>query len=209
GARLVGCKIGLTSEAVQQQLGVDQPDYGMLFADMEVMNGAIVPWGELHQPKAEAEIAFVLKADLPSDEITTVELFSAIDYAVAAIEIVGSRVKDWDIRITDTIADNASASHFVLGHKPVPLTHLDLITSRMRLYKNAELMSEGRGSDCLGSPLTATMWLAKTIARLGRPLKTGDIVLTGALGPMVNVEPGDHIKAGIEGLGEVSVRFGK
>lgn len=209
GARLVGCKIGLTSEAVQKQLGVDQPDFGLLFDDMEVMHGAEIPWAALMQPKAEAEIAFVMKKDLPSPSITTAELFSAIDYAVAAIEIVGSRIENWNIRITDTIADNASASHFVLGHKPVPLTHLDLITSRMQLFQNGEKVSEGTGADCLGSPLTATMWLAKTMARLGRPLRAGDIVLTGALGPMAAVQPGDTIRAIFDGLGEVSVRFGK
>jgi len=209
GARLVGCKIGLTSEAVQKQLGVDQPDYGMLFDDMEVMHGAEIPWGSMMQPKAEAEIAFVLKENLPTESITTADLFSAIDYAVAAIEIVGSRIENWNIKIADTIADNASASHFVLGHRPLPLTHLDLITSRMQLFKNAEKVSEGTGADCLGSPLTATMWLAKTMARLGSPLKAGDIILTGALGPMVAVEPGDKVRAVFDGLGEVSVRFGQ
>ncbi len=208
GARQIGCKIGLTSEAVQKQLGVDQPDYGLLFDDMEVMHGAVVPWDQLMQPKAEAEIAFVMKKSLPSASITTAELFSAIDYAVAAIEIVGSRIENWNIRIADTIADNASASHFVLGHRPLPLTHLDLITSRMQLFKNAEKVSEGTGADCLGSPLTATMWLAKTMAKLGSPLQAGDIVLTGALGPMVAVEPGDSVRAVFDGLGEVSVRFG-
>ena len=208
GARLVGCKIGLTSEAVQKQLGVDQPDFGMLFDDMEVMHGAEISCQELMQPRAEAEIAFVMKKDLPSVSITTAELFSAIDYAVAAIEIVGSRIKDWNIRITDTIADNASASHFVLGHKPVPLTHLDLITSRMQMFKNGAKVAEGTGAACLGSPLTATMWLAKTMARFKKPLQAGDIVLTGALGPMTKIEPGDSIRAVFDGLGEVSVRFG-
>ncbi|MEL7533502.1 MAG: fumarylacetoacetate hydrolase family protein [Bacteroidota bacterium] len=209
GARQIGCKIGLTSEAVQKQLGVDQPDYGLLFDDMEVMHGAVIPWDQLMQPKAEAEIAFVMKENLPSASITTAELFSAIDYAVAAIEIVGSRIENWNIGIVDTIADNASASHFVLGHRPLPLTHLDLITSRMQLFKNTEKVSEGTGADCLGSPLTATMWLAKTMAKLGSPLQAGDIVLTGALGPMVAVEPGDSIRAVFDGLGEVSVRFGQ
>ncbi|MEO0471807.1 MAG: fumarylacetoacetate hydrolase family protein [Bacteroidota bacterium] len=209
GARSVGCKIGLTSEAVQAQLGVDQPDYGVLFDDMEVLHGAVVPWSELMQPKAEAEVAFVLKQDLPDTSITTAELISAVDYALASIEIVGSRIENWNIKITDTIADNASASHFVLGHRPVKLEAIDLINCGVKVYKNGELASEGKGAACLGSPITALMWLAKTMARLGNPLKAGDIVLSGALGPMVPVEPGDEVKAVFDTLGEVRVRFGK
>ncbi len=208
GARAVGCKIGLTSESVQQQLGVDQPDYGVLFDDMEVMHGGEIPWEAVMQPKAEAEIAFVLKKDLNSTSITTSNLISAIDYALAAIEIVGSRIENWNIRITDTIADNASSSHFVLGHKPVRLEHLDLLNCTMQMTKNGEAASSGTGAACLGSPLNATLWLARTMARLGNPLKAGDVLLTGALGPMVTIEPGDSVTAVFDTLGAVSVRFG-
>ncbi len=207
GARVVGSKIGLTSVAVQKQLGVDQPDYGLLYDDMEVLNGGEISCKELMQPKVEAEIAFVLKKDLNSTSITATEMLSAIDYAVASIEIVGSRVKDWNIKITDTIADNASASHFVVGHRPVRLENVDLINCKMTMYKNGELVSEGTGAACLGSPINACIWLAKTMAAHGSPLKAGEVILSGALGPMSAVEAGDNIKAVIEGLGEVSVAF--
>lgn len=207
GARVVGSKIGLTSPAVQKQLGVDQPDYGLLFDDMEVLNGSEISCQELMQPKAEAEIAFVLKKDLNATSTTAAEMLSAIDYAVAAIEIVGSRIKDWNIKITDTIADNASASHFVIGHRPVRLENFDLINCKMTLFKNGEQVSDGTGAACLGSPINACIWLANTMAAHGSPLKAGDLILSGALGPMTSVEPGDQVKAVIEGLGEVAVGF--
>lgn len=209
GARIVGRKIGLTSLAVQKQLGVDQPDYGALLNTMEVMNGGEVPWAELMQPKIEAEIALVLGKDLDMPAPGAADILSAIDFAVASLEIVGSRIENWDIRITDTIADNASASHFVLGHRPVRLADFDITGCKMTLEKNGEKTSEGTGSACLGSPVNAALWLAKTMAALGHPLRAGDVVLTGALGPMTAVEPGDVVSAAIEGLGLVSVRFGK
>lgn len=209
GAQIVGCKIGLTSKAVQKQLGVDQPDFGRLLNTMEVLNGDTVPFSELMQPKAEAEIAFVLSKDLDSANITTTDVLSAIDYALVSIEIVGSRIENWNIKITDTIADNASASHYVLGHKPVRLENLDLLNCKMQMYKNGELASEGVGAACLGSPINATLWLAKTMVELGQPLRAGQVVLSGALGPMVGVEAGDEVRAVIEGLGEVRVGFGE
>ncbi|MEZ4957660.1 MAG: fumarylacetoacetate hydrolase family protein [Saprospiraceae bacterium] len=207
GARIVGTKIGLTSPAVQKQLGVGQPDFGMLWDDKEVWNGGEISVREIMQPKAEAEIAFVLGKDLTAENPTTTDVLSAIDYALASIEIVGSRIEGWDIRITDTIADNASASHWVIGHKPVRLENLDLINCKMVMEKNGQQVSEGIGSACLGSPINAMLWLAKTMARLGKPMRAGDLVLTGALGPMSNVVAGDHFRAVIEGLGEVSVKF--
>lgn len=209
GGRIVGKKIGLTSLAVQNQLGVDQPDFGTLFNDMEVDNGGIVPWNELMQPKAEAEIAFVLGKDLDGSQLGAVDIISAIDYALVSIEIVGSRIEKWNIKITDTIADNASASHFVLGHKPTKLKDLDLTNCAMKMYKNGKEVAKGKGSDCLGSPINATLWLAKKMAALKQPLKKGDIILSGALGAMCPVKPGDEVKAEIEGLGSVSVIFGE
>ncbi|MDX1406556.1 MAG: fumarylacetoacetate hydrolase family protein [Saprospiraceae bacterium] len=207
GAGVVGHKIGLTSVRVQQQLGVDQPDFGVLYDDTEVMNGGAISCGTLMQPKAEAEIAFVLRRDLEGYVHTTAQVLSAVDYALAAIEIVGSRIREWDIRITDTIADNASASHFVLGHKPVPLHHLDLINCRMQMSRNDELVSTGSGSECMGSPVNALVWLANTMSKLGKPLRSGQIVLTGALGPMSPARAGDDFHAHIEGLGDVYVHF--
>lgn len=207
GARIVGSKIGLTSVSVQKQLGVDQPDFGVLFDNMEVKNGLEVNFSELMQPKVEAEVSFVLGKDLNFSSIGSADVMSAINYAVASIEIVGSRIKNWDIKITDTIADNASASHFVLGHRPRKLTDLDMTALAMTMEVNGEKVSEGNGAACMGSPVNAVVWLANKMAALGRPLKAGDIVMSGALGPMAPVKPGDEVVANIEGLGRVSVNF--
>lgn len=207
GASITGHKIGLTSKAVQEQLGVDQPDFGMLLDTMEVLNGGTIQMSELMQPKVEAEIAFVLGKDLPNRPVSTVELINAIDYALAAIEIVGSRIKDWNIKITDTIADNASASHYVLGHKPTKLSDFDVINCQMSMTKNGSLASEGKGAACLGSPINATLWLADKMAEIGTPLKAGQVILSGALGKMTTVQAGDTIEASIDGLSSVSVSF--
>ena len=207
GASITGHKIGLTSKAVQEQLGVDQPDFGMLLDTMEVLNGSTIQMSELMQPKVEAEIAFVLGKDLPNRPVSTVELINAIDYALAAIEIVGSRIKDWNIKITDTIADNASASHYVLGHKPTKLSDFDVINCQMKMTKNGDLASEGKGAACLGSPINATLWLADKMAEIGTPLKAGQVILSGALGKMTTVQAGDTIEASIDGLSSVSVSF--
>jgi 2-keto-4-pentenoate hydratase len=207
GGRIVGRKIGLTSPAVQKQLGVNQPDFGMLWADTEILNNGELSVKKLMQPKAEAEIAFVLGKDLTTTSLTSVDVISAIDYALASIEIVGSRIEGWNIRITDTIADNASASHFVVGHKPVRLENLDMVNCGMTMYKNGEKVSQGKGSSCLGSPINAMLWLAQTMVELGKPMRAGDLILTGALGPMVSVEAGDSFRAEFEGLGEVLVNF--
>ena len=207
GEKIVGYKIGLTSHAVQKQLGVDQPDFGVLFNTMEVQNGGMVSISEILQAKIEAEIAFVLKEDLNQERFTAADIISAIDYALVSLEIVGSRIENWNIKITDTIADNASASHFVLGHRPVRLDQFDVVACKMNMSKNGEQVSQGSGAACLGSPINATIWLAEKFSSIGRPLKKGDILLTGAIGPMVSVTGGDHIVADIEGLGSVSVTF--
>lgn len=207
GASIIGRKIGLTSKAVQTQLGVDQPDFGTLLNTMEVMNGDSISVKELLQPKAEAEIAFILKKDLNDPNLSTAQLLSAIDFAVASIEIVGSRVANWDIKITDTIADNASASHFVIGHRPVKLEHLDLVNCRMEMSKNGAVVAQGNGAACLGSPINAALWLARTSCRLGVPLSAGEVILSGALGPMTDVKAGDALEAKFDGLGTVSVHF--
>lgn len=205
GARIVGKKIGLTSLAVQQQLGVDQPDYGVLFHDMEILNGLSVAMSEMMQPKAEAEIAFILGDDLDTDQLTILDLIHAIDFALPAIEIVGSRIENWNIKICDTVADNASASHYVLGHRPRTLDEFDMVGCSMQLHKNGTLVSEGSGAACLGSPLNATLWLANKMAALGQPLQAGELILSGAIGPMTALNTGDNIIAQIEGLGSVSV----
>jgi len=209
GHRLVGRKIGLTSIAVQKQLGVDSPDFGALFAEMAVGDGEEIAWSRLQQPKAEAEIALVLDRDLPHGRHTVADIIGATAYAVAAIEVVGSRIANWDIRLVDTVADNASSSLFVLGTRPVPLARLDLAGCGMRMDCRGEPVSVGVGAACLGNPLNAAVWLADTMVRVGSPLKAGDVLMTGALGPMAVVKPGDVYTAHIEGLGSVSAAFGK
>lgn len=209
GRRLVGRKIGLTSKAVQQQLGVGQPDFGVLFADMEYCDGEEVPFSRLMQPKAEAEIAFVLKSDLAAPDVTPTEVCRAVDYVAPAIEIVGSRVKNWDIRISDTIADNASCGCYVVGTPIRRLEDMDLAGTSMVLTRNGAAASFGGGAACLGNPLTAVLWLARTAAALDVPLRAGDVVLSGALGPMVAMAPGDMFEARIGGLGTVKVSIGK
>jgi len=207
GARITGKKVGLTSFSVQKQLGIDQPDFGILFHDTEILNGQGISISELMQPKVEAEIAFVLKHDLNGKNLGSVDIINAIDYALPAIEIVGSRIENWNIRITDTVADNASASHYVLGHSPTRLIEFDVVGCEMEMFKNNIAASSGSGAACLGSPINATVWLANKMVEMGNPLKAGEIILSGALGPMVTVEAGDLITAYFEGLGSVSVNF--
>ncbi len=207
GAKVIGHKIGLTAPVVQKQLGVDQPDFGLLWHDKEVLNGGEIAMSELMQPKVEAEVAFVLGKDLSLERITSLDALNAVEYALVSIEIVGSRIRDWDIKITDTIADNASASHWVIGHHPAKLKTLDLVNCKMRMENNGKLVSEGTGSACLGSPINSLVWLAKKMMEMGRPLKEGDLVLSGALGPMVSVNAGDNFNVSIEGLGTVSASF--
>ncbi len=209
GRVVVGAKIGLTAKAVQRQLGVDQPDFGHLFADMAVADGDIVAAGRLLQPKVEAEIAFIMARTPDAARLTTAELIDSVAYALPAIEIVDSRIAGWNIGIVDTVADNASSGLFVLGTRPVPLGAIDLRLCGMVLERNGEPTSFGAGAACLGNPLHALGWLAAKMAEVGRPLAQGDIVLSGALGPMVAVAPGDSVEARIGGLGSVRVGFGK
>lgn len=207
GRRLVGRKIGLTSQAVQKQLGVNQPDFGMLFADMAVCDGEPVSTGRVLQAKVEAEVAFVLERDLKSEQPTMADVMRAIGYAVAAIEIVGSRVENWDIRLVDTVADNASSGLFVLGNTPQTLAGLDLRDCAMQMTCGSDVVSTGVGHACLGHPLNATLWLARKMAEVGRPLLSGDIILSGALGSMVAARAGAIYEARVSGLGAVRAAF--
>ena len=207
GRRVVGRKIGLTAKAVQKQLGVDQPDSGILFADMEVLDGETIAWGRVLQPKAEAEVALVLGRDLDNPEASITEVIAATAYVLPAIEVVGSRIAGWDITILDTIADNASSGAYVLGATPKKLQDVDLRICGMAMFRRGEPVSVGAGAACLGNPLNAALWLARTMAKVRRPLKAGDLVLTGALGPMVAAQPGDVLQARIEGLGSVTAAF--
>jgi 2-keto-4-pentenoate hydratase len=205
GHRVVGRKIGLTSAAVQRQLGVDQPDFGVLFEDMGV--GEHVPPGRLLQPKAEAEIAFVLGADLDQGTLDSEQIRAAVDEVVVAIEIVDSRIAGWDITLADTVADNASSGLFVLGERRLSLGDFEPVEATMEMTLNGEVVSTGNGRACLGDPLAALAWLARTAHDFGDPLRAGQVILSGALGPMVAVAPGDVVAAVVPGLGSVTARF--
>lgn len=207
GQRPVGRKIGLTSKIVQQQLGVDQPDFGMLFADMCLADGEDVEPGRVMQAKVEAEIALVIERPLDHGKHTIADIIRATAFALPAIEIVGSRVANWDIRLTDTIADNASSGLFVLGSSPVKLAAFDVVGCGMVMERRGDQVSVGMGAACMGNPLLAAVWLADTMARLGQPLQPGDIIMTGALGPMTAAAAGDIFEANIQGLGRVRASF--
>ncbi|CAN5227418.1 2-keto-4-pentenoate hydratase [soil metagenome] len=207
GRRIVGRKIGLTAEAVQKQLGVDQPDYGTLFEDMLIADGGNLAPSRVLQAKAEAEVAIVLARDLDDANATPGAVAEAAEYAVAAIEIVDSRIADWKITFADTVADNGSSAFVVLGSDRKALAGLDLRTCGMALEINGKVASLGAGVACLGHPLIAAAWLARAFAAAGEPLHAGDIIMTGALGPMVALSPGDSVVATIGGLGSARFTF--
>ena len=208
GRRRVGRKIGLTSPAVQQQMGVDTPDFGVLFADMAYGDAQPIPFDELLQPRVEAEVAFVLGTDLPDHEVTGPEVLRAVELVLPAIEVVDSRIADWDISIVDTVADNASSGLFVTGGAPRSLLDVDdLRSAEMTLTADGEVVSAGTGAACLGHPLNAVVWLANVVAARGEPLRAGELVLSGSLGPLVPVQPGLTYEATIRGLGSVRAAF--
>src|SRR5919106_1470269 len=203
GRRLVGRKIGLTANAVQRQLGVDQPDFGMLFADMAIEEGEEIAANRVLQPRAEAEIAFVMGRALDFEHPCINDIIRATEYVLPAIEVVDSRIEKWNIDIVDTIADNASSGLFLLGPPPRLLHNVALELWGMVLTRRSEIVSLGTGAACLGNPLSAITWLARTMTERRRPLREGDVILSGALGPMVAAEPGDHLEARIGGIGNV------
>ncbi|MCK8647130.1 fumarylacetoacetate hydrolase family protein [Mycobacterium colombiense] len=207
GAHVVGRKIGLTNPKVQAQLGVDQPDFGVLLDDMACEPNMPVDITRLLSPKIEAEIAFVLCADLDQPFISEDEVAAATGHVVAALEIVDSRIADWNITIVDTIADNASSGLFVLGLDEVSLDALDLTAVQMTIRSGEDTLSTGTGAECLGNPLTAVAWLANTARDYGVPLRRGEVILSGALGPMVTAATGELFTADITGIGTVGVSF--
>ena len=207
GARVIGHKIGLTSRAVQQQLGVDQPDFGVLLHDAQYPDGATIPFGRLLQPRVEAEVAFVLRDDLADGDLSYERVSAAVAYAVAAIEVCDSRIANWDISFGDTVADNASAGVHVLGAERRTLADMTPRDVAMTMSVTGQQPSTGSGTDCLGDPLLALQWLARQTRELGAPLRAGQLVLSGALGPMRPVVPGAAATTTITGLGTVSVSF--
>jgi 2-keto-4-pentenoate hydratase len=208
GRRIVGRKAGLTAKAVQAQLGVDQPDFGVLFDDMRVNDGGVLDPTCCIQPKAEAEIAFVLGKDLPDPDTTAEMVADAVATVHAAIEIVDSRIGDWKISFADTVADNGSSAFFVLADRGLPLKGLDLEGATMDMTINGSVVSTGVGAAALGNPLNAAAWLARTLADRDEPLRAGDILLAGALGPMVALKPGAQIRAVVAGIGACSFTYG-
>ena len=207
GTPVVGRKIGATSLAIQQQLGVDQPDFGVLYEDMGFVDGDEIPIDGLLQARAEAEVAFVLSKDLAEGELDEAQCADAVEYAVAAIEIVDSRITDWDISFADTVADNASSGLYVLGTKRLTLDEFAPVDAVMSMTVDGEVKSEGNGAACLGDPLTALSWLARRAREFGDPLKAGQVILSGALGPLTPVWPGSTVVATIEPFGIVSASF--
>ena len=207
GERIIGKKIGVTSAAVMNMLGVYQPDFGMLTDGMVYNEGEAIPAVTLIQPKAEGEIAFVLKKDLIGPGVTGADVLAATEGVMACFEIVDSRIRDWKIKIQDTVADNASCGVFVLGDRLVDPRSVDLNTCGMVLEKNGEIVATGAGAAALGAPVNAVAWLANTLGRLGIPLKAGEVILSGSLAIMVPVKAGDSLRVTIGGIGGCSVRF--
>lgn len=210
GDRVVGRKIGLTSKAVQTQLGVNQPDFGPLFASRAVQDGGVVDLAGMIAPRIEAEIALVLGDPISNASPTRDDVLAATAHVAAALEVVDSRVRDWDITIVDTIADFASGAAFVLGATRCALDdQLDLTSVPMRMYLDDDEVCSGVGAASLGDPLEAAVWLARTLAEFGTPLVGGDVVLTGALGPFVEISAGQRVRADLGPLGSVACTIGR
>lgn len=208
GEKIIGKKIGVTSAAVQEMLGVYQPDFGYLTDQMKYPNGGPMPISEqLIQPRAEGEIAFVLDKDLNGPGVTNADVLDATDYVAPCFEVVDSRVSDWKVKIQDTVADNASCGLFLLGDGQVAPRKLDFPNLKMRVYKNGAPLSEGLGSAALDSPLNCVSWLANTLSQFGITLNAGDVVLSGSLVPLEPVVAGDEMRLEVEGVGTASVRF--
>ncbi len=207
GETIIGKKIGATSKPVQEFLGVYQPDFGMLLSGMVYQEGDTIPLDTLIQPKAEAELAFVLKADLKGPGITAMDVIRATDYVLPCFEIVDSRITAWNIKIQDTVADNASCGVYVLGKTKGDPKKLDITLAGMVLEKNGELFSTGVGAAVQGSPANAVAWLANTLGELGIPFKAGEVILSGSQSALAPVSDGDELVCTIGGLGSCRVKF--
>lgn len=206
GYTISGKKIGLTSPGIQKQLGVNEPDYGHLFAAMNCFDG-IVDISQLIQPKIEAELAFVLSADLTGGHVTAQDVMKATAFVVGAFEIVDSRVADWKIKLVDTVADNASSGRYILGKKRLFINEVDLPAETMRLYKNDVLVGEGSGAAVLGNPCDAVAWLANRLWDYGVSLKKGEVILSGAFSAAPAAQKGDVFRAEFSSFGSVKAVF--
>ncbi|MFT5235296.1 MAG: 2-oxopent-4-enoate/cis-2-oxohex-4-enoate hydratase [Shewanella sp.] len=208
GERVIGKKIGLTSKVVQEMLGVHQPDFGFLTDAMMFESGSVIPFASpLIQAKSEGEIAFILKHDLQGPNVTPQDVIDATESVAACFEIVDSRIKDWKIKIEDTVADNASCGMFVMGRQRVSPHDVDFENCQMVIKNQGEVVARGQGSAALGSPLNCVAWLANTLADYGISLNAGDIILSGSLAAMIPCQQGDDMSVEIEGIGSASYRF--
>jgi 2-keto-4-pentenoate hydratase len=207
GHKVIGFKVGLTSLAMQQQLGVDEPDYGHLFSDMLHAADAPIPTARYLQPRAEPEVALVLGAPLNRPNLGVADVVSAAAYVLPAIEIIDSRITDWKIALVDTIADNASSGGLVLGQTPMPLAGIDLSLVGCIFRRNGRIVHTGAGAAVIGSPLHAATWLANTLIARGTELEAGHVILTGSLTAAVPVQPGDTVSTTIDRLGSVTAVF--
>ncbi|MBV7508220.1 fumarylacetoacetate hydrolase family protein [Bacillus sp. sid0103] len=207
GNEVIGKKVGLTSKAMQQMLGVDEPDYGHLLDDMKIDHEAKVKIAEFISPKVEAEIGFILEQDLVGPNVNYLDVLMATKYVVPTIEIIDSRISDWKIKLVDTVADNGSSARVVVGDKMSTIEGLDLRSQGMVLYKNDELVATGAGTAALGHPAQAVAWLANKLHEFGITLKAGELILPGALSGAISVNEGDMIVADFGPLGTVSVTF--
>jgi 2-keto-4-pentenoate hydratase len=209
GLRIVGKKIGLTSRDMQIMYGIDTPDTGHLFENMVVKNNQEVSFKDVIQPKIEAEIAFVLKKDLQGPNVTVEEVLEATDYVLPSIEIIDSRIKDWNLKLQDTVADNASSGLYVLGDNPVSVDEVSLPDVKLKVYQNGQLMREGVGKNVMEHPAAGVAWLANKLGEFGEVLRAGEVILSGAIATTIDVVPGDEFTAVFDRLGEVTVRFAK
>lgn len=206
GRRIVGRKIGLTSKSVQKQIGVDEPDFGAIFEDMIVPDGSVIAANKVIQPRVEGELSFRISKDLAGD-VSAEDVIEATEYVCASIEICDSRIKNWDIRLEDTLADNASSCLVVLGKNKLKPKLDELPKLKMKFIHNGEVVGQGSGADCLGNPANAVAWLAGALARFGAKLTAGDIVMSGALAPMISAKSGSRFEIDFENLDRVSVSF--
>ena len=207
GAEVRGHKVGLSSRAMQEMMGVDEPDYGHLLSDMALSEDRPVSAGHYCYPRVEVEVGFVLGATLPGEGCTEEDVLAATEAVAPAIELIDSRIRDWDIRIGDTIADNASSAGFVLGPERVKPADIDLRAIEATLTRNGEQVAAGRSDAVLGNPVTAVAWLARKVAAYGVTLEAGHVILPGSVHRAIDVRPGDDFEAVLDGLGTVRLSF--